>query len=407
MQCFTISRLVFVCMLVGLPITAAADDKQPAPIGDVELQPLAAQVQRVAQALDLLGSPLSTEQQQALDKAVAEGDAKAGVLGIQAVLDPLCLAWRRHQSGKPRQSGRRARRRRSSCSMAGASFWSRSHNEAGVTAALRVASPNAAPIYTPLERQPRTEAIDQRRSDVSERWLDVQSHDAAAAEQEPVGPRARIPRDQLYSRDVGQREAKLMFDVGQGTQDLGFRNELNVLFQCEPAVRSRAGSARRRRPADDRPVRDSRQLGPRLSVAGAGGWPLTFSFTIRSIATAARRCFCRPASTTSPTRAGRNTGTRPRRSKCPMPPRIARVFHLQRWIKLADHGWYSGDHHIHARRLRPLRIARRRRAARRHDAAHPGRRSERRLRAVVGTVLVLSKAVLRGQGQQACPRPTI
>ena len=41
---------------------------------------------------------------------------------------------------------------------------------------------------------------------------------------------------ELYSRDVGQREAKLMFDVGQGTQDLGFRNELNVLFQCEPAV---------------------------------------------------------------------------------------------------------------------------------------------------------------------------
>ena len=27
-----------------------------------------------------------------------------------------------------------------------------------------------------------------------------------------------------------------MFDVGQGTQDLGFRNELNVLFDCEPAV---------------------------------------------------------------------------------------------------------------------------------------------------------------------------
>ena len=32
-------------------------------------------------------------------------------------------------------------------------------------------------------------------------------------------------------------EAKLVFDVGQGTQDLGFRNELNVLFDCQPAVK--------------------------------------------------------------------------------------------------------------------------------------------------------------------------
>ena len=41
---------------------------------------------------------------------------------------------------------------------------------------------------------------------------------------------------ELYSRDVGRREAKLVFDVGQGTQDLGFRNEVNILFDCEPAV---------------------------------------------------------------------------------------------------------------------------------------------------------------------------
>jgi len=34
----------------------------------------------------------------------------------------------------------------------------------------------------------------------------------------------------LYSRDRSQREAKLRFDVGQGTQDLGFRSEVDVLF---------------------------------------------------------------------------------------------------------------------------------------------------------------------------------
>lgn len=41
---------------------------------------------------------------------------------------------------------------------------------------------------------------------------------------------------QIYSRDRGQREATFAFDVGQGTQDIGFRNESPILFDCAPAV---------------------------------------------------------------------------------------------------------------------------------------------------------------------------
>ena len=40
----------------------------------------------------------------------------------------------------------------------------------------------------------------------------------------------------LYSYDAGRREASLAFDVGQGTQDLGFRNEVPILFDCRPAT---------------------------------------------------------------------------------------------------------------------------------------------------------------------------
>src|SRR5262249_35962629 len=40
---------------------------------------------------------------------------------------------------------------------------------------------------------------------------------------------------QLYSRDSGKREATLTFDVGQGTQDLGYRNEIPILFTIRPA----------------------------------------------------------------------------------------------------------------------------------------------------------------------------
>src|SRR5262249_21044299 len=41
---------------------------------------------------------------------------------------------------------------------------------------------------------------------------------------------------QLYSRDSGQREGRLTFDVGQGTQDVGFRNDVDILFNCLPAM---------------------------------------------------------------------------------------------------------------------------------------------------------------------------
>src|SRR5581483_6667107 len=40
---------------------------------------------------------------------------------------------------------------------------------------------------------------------------------------------------QLYSRDSGRREAQIGFNVGQGTQDIGFRNAADILFRCLPA----------------------------------------------------------------------------------------------------------------------------------------------------------------------------
>jgi len=41
----------------------------------------------------------------------------------------------------------------------------------------------------------------------------------------------------LTAREEGRREANLKFDVGQGTQDLGFRAELPILFTVRPAER--------------------------------------------------------------------------------------------------------------------------------------------------------------------------
>jgi hypothetical protein len=42
---------------------------------------------------------------------------------------------------------------------------------------------------------------------------------------------------QIYSKDAGQREVELGFNVGQGTQDIGFRNTVNILFSITPSVK--------------------------------------------------------------------------------------------------------------------------------------------------------------------------
>src|SRR3712207_7500753 len=48
-------------------------------------------------------------------------------------------------------------------------------------------------------------------------------------------PYTTLFRSQLYSRDRGRREAQLGFDVGAGSQDIGFRNDVPVLFDCLPS----------------------------------------------------------------------------------------------------------------------------------------------------------------------------
>ena len=69
----------------------------------------------------------------------------------------------------------------------------------------------------------------------TDRWLDLQSFDGQPLQPTLSGLPLEYRIVQLYSRDVGRREAKFSFNVGQGTQDLGFRNEADLLFTCRPA----------------------------------------------------------------------------------------------------------------------------------------------------------------------------
>ncbi len=334
---------IAILLVVALTVPSFAE---PLPVvTGVDLQPLVAQVKRVAQALEFVGSPLDKNQQAALDKALAITDAAEASKQIQAVLDPLCLAGVNinpesrvkgaagEAPAKLLQQGRRI-------------FLVKVHNQGGVTAPLRVSSPNAAPLVkrSTGSADPK---ITVHPNEVGDRWLDVAMIDGQPLNKNLSGLPLEYRLIELYSRDVGRREAKLMFDVGQGTQDLGFRNEINVLFNCEPAVEVT------------------------LEILDDDGRPTTGHFVIRDLKGRVYPSMSRrlapdlffheqiyrhngesvmlPPGKYKVTY-GRGPEYRVLDKEIDVPDSVSHKerFELKRWIKLADLGWISGDHHIHA-----------------------------------------------------------
>lgn len=314
-------------------------------IAGVEVQPLKAQVARVGQALQLLGSPLTAEQKAALDVAIAEKDAVAASRKIQELLDPLCLVGVNVNpesrvkveigpaSPQLIQNGWRV-------------FLVKVHNEAGVTAPLAVSSPNSISFMRTSRSASRPEQ-DISPQDVADRWLEMSLSKQAPLNANLSGLTLEYAILEMYSRDAGKREAKLAFDVGQGTQDLGFRNEANILFDCKRAV------------------------AVRLDVLDDDGKPTTGQFVFKDeqgrVYPARMRRFApdlyfhdqiyRADGETILLPPGKFTAMHTRGPEyriltkpitVPDAAEHRESFRLQRWIKLADYGWMSGDHHVHA-----------------------------------------------------------
>ncbi|MEM9018238.1 MAG: CehA/McbA family metallohydrolase, partial [Verrucomicrobiota bacterium] len=150
----------------------------------------------------------------------------------------------------------------------------------------------------------------------------------------------------LRGNQPGKIATVLQFDVGQGTQDLGYRAELIATFDCQSSTEVK------------------------LKVVDEDGEPTIAAFEIRDV-----------SGKTWPTQANRvepdfrfhpqvyrGTGesvevppgdyqfrvTRgpeyypiEKEVRVGTEPEIAE-FRLERWIDPSDYGWWSGDHHIHA-----------------------------------------------------------
>ena len=312
---------------------------------EVALQPFAQQVRRLEDALNYAGQPLPAKLHAQINEAMALEDESEAVRRLQELLDPLVLV----EVGINAESRVKVRQAAAEPVLVEKStrlFLVKVLNDAAVTAPLQVESPNSGrtSLQSRGEKEPKMELTQQH---VKERWANIEIYNRPPMAERLSGLGIEYQILQIYSRDRGQRSAKIAFNVGQGTQDIGFRNDILVLFDIEPA-----------RPLTFR-VRDE------------NGKPSIGAFVIKDLQ---GRIYPNPSKRLAPDfpfqpqvyRADGETVRLPagyytiqydggpefytRTKELPIddssPDELS--FQLQRWIDPSKYGWWSGDHHVHA-----------------------------------------------------------
>lgn len=335
--------LFLATVLLSLFPTTANCQSLPV-VRNVELQPLVAQVERVVQSLELAGAPLSAEQQADLRTAMSDPNPATAGEKIQKVLDPLCLAAV-NVNPESRVKVQAGPAPKELIEQGWRVFLVKVHNEAGVTAALRCQSPNAAKLHDTDNSAEPPAVISP--SDVVQRWLDVGLYNSQPMIERLSGLALEYRILELFSRDRGKREAKLAFDVGQGTQDLGFRNEVNLLFDCQPCARLKLGVI----DADGRPTtgqftfRDGRG---RVYPARSRRLAPDFFFHDQVYRHDGETILLPAGKYTVSYTRGPEYLVRQREIEVTGSADQTERFRMERWINLASTGWFSGDHHVHA-----------------------------------------------------------
>jgi hypothetical protein len=315
------------------------------PAQTIPLQPLAQQVRRLEDALNYLGQPFPPADHAAINRAIANPDEAAAAADLEQILDKYALAIVdinpesrvKVEPGpaKPEllEGGTRL-------------FLVKVINHANVTAPLRVASPNTGNVYIQSNGSPEPK-LALTPQDAAGRWADISIYDKPPATRRLSGLALEYCILEIYSRDRGQRAAEISFNVGQGSQDIGFRNDIPVVFNSLPA----------------RAIK--------LHVHDEKGHPAMASFVIRD---RLNRLYPNPSKRLAPDfffqpqiyRADGETVNLPEgyytitytggpeyrahtkefAVDSQGPTELS--FQLERWIDPAQYGWYSGDHHTHA-----------------------------------------------------------
>jgi hypothetical protein len=340
MALFRTGILAGLALVTNILAQQPLDTHAPAP-----LQPMAQQVRRLETALTYLGQPLLDADQKEINAAIADVDEIAAVKRLERVLDKYTLAMIEinpesrvkveQGSAKPDlvEGGTRL-------------FLVKVLNQARVTAPLQVTSPNSGNVYItsngasapPLKLTPK---------DAQEKWANVSIYNKPPMSRRLSGLGLEYQILEIQSRDSGQRSALLQFDVGQTSQDVGFRSEILVLFNAQPAhaVTLRIHDANGQPAVASLLVKDRyNRIYPNPSKRLAPDFPFqpqVYRFDGETLRLP--EGYYTIAYTGGPEYL---THTKEIAVKGADPGEIALT--LERWIDPSKFGWYSGDQHVHA-----------------------------------------------------------
>lgn len=340
------SQLACLPLVAGLWLPLMGQNITVPRVGAVDRQPLEASVARVVQALQLAGSPLPDSDLQAIDQLRQEPRDSTVIRGLQEILDKHCLLVV-NINPESRVKVAMGPAEPQLDELGWTNFLVKVINEAGVTAALECGSEQAQPMVRRSSSAPDPQ-LDITPADAARRWLDIESVTSQPMRPTLSGLAVEYRILQLYSRDAGQREATLSMHVGQGTQDLGFRSDVPILFHCRPSIEIP------------------------LSIRDIDGSPTVCSLLIKD---RLGRVYPNPSRRLAPDFFFHEQIYRADGESIRLAPGDYRVvayrgpeYHplpidltvsddaaasplkieLKRWIHMAEHGWFSGDHHVHA-----------------------------------------------------------
>ncbi len=334
--------IIIFCAIAAAQETAHSQHAGAPPI---PLQPLAQQVRQLEETLNYLGQPFPPSVHQRINAAIANPDQTAAVAQIEAVLDPFAL-FTVDINPESRVKVEQGSAEPTLVEAGTRLFLVKVINNGHVTAPLNVESPNSGNVFIRSTGNPAP-PIQLTPQGAADRWADISLYQRPPMNKRLSGLTLEYAIVEVYSRDAGQRSAKIGFNVGQGSQDIGFRNDAVIVFTALPA----------------------RSL--TLRVKDENGKPALASFIIRDRLS---RLYPSPSKRLAPDfffqpqiyRAdGENiqlpagyytvefTGgpeylmhSREFAVDAASPDEIS--FQLDRWIDPSKYGWYSGDHHVHA-----------------------------------------------------------
>lgn len=310
-------------------------------------QPLASNAMRLLDALESLGRSLP-----GLDRGELQKDilAERGA-NIERAIDPYVLAV---VTINP-ESKVKAQLGAGSVSLQQHGFTPcliKIINQGRVKSPLRVQSPQAGPSYSgvsPLsgERQDQHYLRENEpKPDSPRRFLELQWYTQAPMTVAPSGAEVEYAVLNVYTSDAGQREAIVEFSVGQGTQDLGFRAQVPILFECKPAI-----------PVTLRLTDDTCPM-PFARITIRDQFNRVYPSQVRRLAPDfffqehiyrrdGETILLPPGDFTVESMRGPEYERTIQKLHVAENETVTLDVNLKRWVLPSEYGWYSGDHHIH------------------------------------------------------------